>query len=119
MNHSINKELLEAIQDSCADYIGETYETLFMDRFNNSPYLIGYYQCEQWLKQHDVSPFEAIAYVIEKEQEQFGETYLKPEDINSEKVVNLLTYFAAEEILYDYLSEHNLDIDDTIEGDAE
>ena len=116
MNHSINKELLEAIQDSCADYIGATYEEMFQDRFNSDYYIIGYYQCEQWLKQHDVSTFEAIAYVIEKELEQFGESYLKAEDINSEKIVNLLAYFVAEEVLQEYLNENNLDINDTIEG---
>lgn len=66
--------------------------------FNEDYYIIGYYNADQWLKKHDISAWEAIDYVIEQEQYHFGESYIKPGDVNSERIVNLYVYFAGYEI---------------------
>lgn len=71
--------------------------------FNEDYYLIGYYNCDEWLKKHDVSSWDAISTVIEWERDTLGEVQLKPEDINAERVVNLLVYVLGEDVL-----DHNL-----------
>lgn len=75
--------------------------------FNEDYYIVGYYQADEWLKKHDVTPWEAIAYAVSKEYEHFGEYIIQPNEINSESVVNLIAYFAGyevdiEEMLEDY-----------------
>ena len=75
--------------------------------FNEDYYIIGYYQANEWLKQHNVDAFEAIGRVIEWEYEVLGETTLKAEDINSENIVNKYVYALGEELL----NEFDLDVD--------
>ena len=70
--------------------------------FNEDYYIIGYYQASEWLKLHNIDAFEAIAKVMEWEQEVFGEVMLKPTDINSESVVNHLVYILGEELLNEF-----------------
>lgn len=101
MNESILTELkshlIETVQnmaDDCTDF-----SELHHEAFNADYYIIGYYQANEWLKNHDIDAFEAISYVIEKENEHFGEINLKPSDINSERIVNLLVYFAGYEVM--------------------
>ena len=64
--------------------------------FNASYYTIGYYQANEWLKQHGVDGFEAIDYVIQYEKDNFGEVYTA---INPESVVNMYVYILGEELL--------------------
>jgi len=64
--------------------------------FNEDYYIIGYYQCNQWLKKHDIDAFEAIEEVINYSQENFGEMSTA---INSEAVVNMLAFIYGEELL--------------------
>ena len=67
--------------------------------FNQDYYIIGYYECDQWLKKHDVTPWEAIEYVVEKEMEHFGtNVHLMREGINSENTANNVVYFAGLEL---------------------
>ena len=73
--------------------------------FNQDYYIIGYYQADEWLKKHNVSPWEAIEYVTEQEQAHFGERIMQPDEINSESVVNTLVYFAGLEIDFKELLE--------------
>jgi hypothetical protein len=105
MNNSIRTELTQHLIDHLHDQQPETLDDLHRYAFNESPYIIGYYRAEEWLKDHDVSPFEAIAAVIDWEQSIFGEVNFKPEDINAEKIVNLYVYILGEELL----SEFDLD----------
>jgi len=65
--------------------------------FNEDYYLIGYWNCEQWLNKHDVSVFEAISTIQEYEQDNFGESYTKVD--NAESVVNMYVYIMGEELL--------------------
>ena len=101
---TIKKELLYNL----IEYVKQCDKTrtdwleLHQEVFNSDYYIIGYYAASEWLKSHDLDAFQAIAYVIEKELEQFGENNLKPIDINSEKIVNLLVYFVGYELLSEY-----------------
>ena len=44
--------------------------------------------------------------IMEFEENTFGESYIKPEDINPEKVVNLLAYYYGQELLEDIFNEY-------------
>ena len=59
--------------------------------FNENYYLIGYYQCEQWLKKHELSVFEAIRICKDYELEHCGECYTDYD--NAEILVNHLVYW--------------------------
>lgn len=99
MKNTIKKELKQHILDYISegiiteDNVDESHHYLF----NQDYYLIGYYNCEQWLKKHDISAFEAISICQQYEKDNFGEitnTY-----DNSESVVNMLVYIYGEELL--------------------
>lgn len=97
IKQELKQHLIETVlntDDDRTDYVDLHHEA-----FNEDYYIIGYYQAKEWLKAHDVDPFEAIAYVIEQENNHFGESNLKPKDINSEKIVNLLVYFAGNDVM--------------------
>lgn len=66
--------------------------------FNQDYYIAGYYECEQWLKTHNISVFEAIGYCQEYEQDNFGEQYKKYD--NAETTVNMLVYALGSEWLF-------------------
>ena len=106
MNDSIKQELLQHLIETVlnSDDDRTDFDDLHYEAFNEDYYIIGYYQASEWLKKHDIDPFQAIAYVIEEENNHFGEYNLKPEDINSERIVNLLVYFSG----YDVMPDCNL-----------
>lgn len=101
MNESIKAELKQHLIDTINDYQDDEtdFDELHHRAFNEDYYIIGYYQSSEWLKSHDVDAFQAIAYVIEQENMHFGESHLKPDDINSERIVNLLVYFAGFDVM--------------------
>jgi len=103
MNNTIKTELrynlIEYVKHCDEDRTD--FEDLHHEVFNEDYYIIGYYQANGWLKLHDVDAFKAIAYVIEQEYNHFGESSLEPQDINAERIVNLLVYFAAFDIMPD------------------
>ena len=66
--------------------------------FNEDYFLIGYYQCAEWLKDNDIGEFEAMGIVQEYENDNFGES-TKVYD-NAESVVNMLAYIKGEELIY-------------------
>lgn len=66
--------------------------------FNEDYYLIGYYQCSEWLKNHNIDVYEAIGICQEYERDTFGE--LTGSYDNSEKTVNMLVYIFGEELIY-------------------
>ncbi len=116
MNNSIRTELKEHLinvvnEQMDADASG--FEDLHYLAFNEDYYIIGYYQASEWLKGHEVSEFEAIADVIQWEDDVLGEVSLKAEDINSEKIVNLYVYIKGEELI----SELDIDLDDVTKED--
>ena len=64
--------------------------------FNEDYYIIGYYQAEQWLKEHNLSVFESINICREYEEEHFGESTTKFD--NAEKLVNHLAYWYGQDL---------------------
>ena len=107
MKDTIKQELLSHVIDTINDQELTEFDELNFHAFNEDHYIIGYYNAEQWLKHHEISPFEAIADVVEWQNAAFGEVTLEPEDINAEKIVNLYVYIKGEELL----SEYDLDQD--------
>lgn len=65
--------------------------------FNEDYYIIGYYNAEEWLKGHNISPFEAIETIRDYEMENFGEVSTKFD--NPESVVNMYIYILGEQII--------------------
>jgi len=63
---------------------------------NESYFIIGYYQAEQWLKKDSI--FNAIETIKEYEESNFGE--VSTDLSSSENVANMLAYILGEEILY-------------------
>lgn len=101
-NRKLKVELIQHVIDRINDCEIEEFEELQFTCFNEDYYIIGYYQAKEWLKKHEIDSFDAIAKVIEWELDCMGEVNLKPEDINSEKIVNLLVYVLGEELLSDF-----------------
>ena len=73
MKTSIKQEF----QDRAVDYVKDgiltedNREDWHYHLFNEDYYIIGYYNAEQWLKRHDVSPFEAIQVCQQYEKDNF------------------------------------------------
>jgi|TARA_R110000782_G_scaffold192435_1_gene282104 hypothetical protein len=104
MKNSIREELGCYIQERIGEMImykelPPDTSDLHFDLFNQDHYIIGYYQCEQWLKTHGLSAWEAMGICQEYEIEHFGEASDKYN--NSETVVNMLAYIYGEELLYE------------------
>lgn len=102
---NLRDELLHHVINTIKDQQLTNFDELHYHAFNEDYYIIGYYRADQWLKSHDISPWEAIEKVIEWEQGVIGEVCLKPEAINSEKIVNMYAFILGEELL----SEFDLD----------
>ena len=99
MNKSIELELKQHIIDLILDDVLhiDNQDDWHFHAFNEDYYLIGYYNCEQWLAKHDVSAFEAIETIREYEQDNFGEVLTKLDNVES--VVNMYVYILGEEVL--------------------
>ena len=96
MKTSIKQEF----QDRAIDYVKDGILTMDNQEdwhyhlFNEDYYIIGYYNAEQWLKEHGVSAFEAIQVCQDYERDNFGECRAYD---NAESVVNMYTYILGEE----------------------
>lgn len=95
---------LENIQE------GTDVNDLHHHLFNEDYFLIGYYQCEQWLKENDISAFDAIGEIEQYEIDNFGEVATKLD--NSESVVNMYAYIKGEELLQDVITQWNCRVDE-------
>tara|TARA_R100000951_G_scaffold71034_2_gene59918 strand:+ start:2640 stop:2993 length:354 start_codon:yes stop_codon:yes gene_type:complete len=71
--------------------------------FNEDYYLIGYYNCSEWLKKHDIDTYEAIAICQDYELEMFGEFQTRYD--NPETTVNMLVYIYGEELINEFEGE--------------
>jgi hypothetical protein len=99
MNNSIKAELKAHILSLINDDVltPDNQDEWHFHAFNEDYYLIGYYNCEQWLIKHDVHAFKAIHDIVEYEQDQFGEVHTKFD--NAESVVNMYVYIKGEELM--------------------
>ena len=98
MKNSVKLELTNHILDLINDGVitNENIDETHYHAFNEDYYLIGYYQCSEWLKKHNIDTFEAIEICQTYETEMFGESKIYD---NSEKSVNMLAYIFGEELL--------------------
>jgi len=98
MNYSVKEELIDYIKDLINDQVltEENRDEWHFHAFNEDYYIIGYYQCSQWLKKHGIGEFEAAGICQEYEIDNFGESKVYD---NSEITVNMLVYIYGEEIL--------------------
>ena len=97
------------IKDFCLDRLREIAEymdnqdfrdayvsDLHDDIFNTDYYIIGYYQCKQWMGD---SAFDMIGDVQEYEKDNFGEVHT---DLSSpESVVNMWVYIQGWECIHE------------------
>lgn len=99
MKNSVREELANHILDRINDGVitDDNRDDWHFHCFNEDYYLIGYYNCSEWLKTHNIDAFEAVGICQEYEKENFGEV-TKTYD-NSETVVNMLVYVWGEELL--------------------
>ena len=99
MKTSIKTELSNYILDSIKDGIicNSNRDDWHYLLFNLDYYIIGYYNASQWLKSHNIGEFEAVEIVRDYEIDHFGEFTT---EINSESIVNMLTYIYGEELIY-------------------
>lgn len=105
MRQSIKAELQQHVQDLIENeaLTHENVDDWHHIAFNQDYYIIGYRLAERWLHIHDVSAFEAIADIVQYEQDNFGEVNTKLD--NAESVVNMYTYILGEEIIQDAVNE--------------
>jgi hypothetical protein len=102
MKQSIKTELTEHLNDTI-EYLDsktlvESYlnDEIHYKAFNEDYYIIGYYNAEQWLIEHNLSVFEAISICNEFEIDNYGE--IQTTFDNAEKLVNNLVYWYGYEI---------------------
>jgi len=118
MNTSTKQELTSYIIDKLNDLKGSNIYgcDLHNEIFNTDYFIIGYYQCEQWLMANG-GVFNAIQEIKEYEEGNFGN--VMTDLSSSEKVCNMYVYILGEQILNnseilreywnDYLTDENID----------
>ncbi len=97
MKQSIRKELLTYIEDCSKDF----EQVSHFNMFNEDYYLIGYYNCTEWLKQHDIDVFEGVNICKDFERDNYGEVqtfWCQMDFDNYEKLVNNLVYWYGLEL---------------------
>ena len=99
MQTSVKTELTTYLLDLINDGVltDENRDDWHFHAFNEDYYLIGYYNCSEWLKKHNIDTFEAIGICQQYEIDNFGECH-KVYD-NAESTVNMLVYIYGEELL--------------------
>ena len=74
--------------------------------FNMDYYIIGYYEAEQWLKQHDISVFEGMDFCKEQEEMHFGEFMTNID--NAETLVNHIVYWVGYDLIDGICVHHKM-----------
>ena len=72
--------------------------------FNLDYYIIGYYECDQFMKSHNIGIFEVIEYCKNKEEEHYGESNTDFRD--SEVLVNHLVYWISMEVIDEVIEDY-------------
>ena len=114
MKTSIKTELSNHIIDFINDNVltDENQQDWHFHAFNEDHYLIGYYQCSEWLKEHNIDAFEAIEICQTYDEENFGEIMNKYD--NSEKTVNMLAYIYGEELFQELQADTIEELEESI-----
>lgn len=64
MNNSIRTELINHVITTIEEQELTSFDDLHFHAFNEDYYIIGYYQADQWLQQHEVSPWDANERIL-------------------------------------------------------
>ena len=94
----IENDIINHLLDQLDDQIDVHKDQLHHNTFNTDYFIIGYYQAEEWLKDNDLSTFDAIAYCNEQEEINFGE--IQSTFDNAERLVNDYAYWKGSELIY-------------------
>jgi len=98
MKESIKAELTQHLNEYMKENeLTPQSEDLHHKAFGEDYYLIGYYECSEWLKKHNLGEFEALEELYNLQELHYGEIQ-KLENINSETVVNQLVYLYSMEL---------------------
>tara|TARA_R100001460_G_scaffold30347_2_gene59914 strand:- start:748 stop:1101 length:354 start_codon:yes stop_codon:yes gene_type:complete len=99
--NSIQEELVQHIEDIYENnHLQEDEAELHHQLFNEDYYIIGYYNAEKWLKEHNVTIFEGIEYVQDYERHNFGECQ---NYTDAENLVNMIVYVIGWSALAEYI----------------
>lgn len=90
----LKSHLIDYINDE--QITGNNFKDTHNIAFNQDMYIIGCSKAEDWLKEHNISPFEAIEVCIDYERSEFGEVNKSYE--NAEVTVCMLAYVLGQEI---------------------
>ena len=93
----IGKDIINHLLDDLEYQIGEHKEDLHHNIFNTDYFITGYYQAEKWLKDNNLSVFDAITYCNEQEELNFGE--IQTTFDNAETLVNHYAYWKGYELI--------------------
>ena len=91
---AVKQQLIDALEDG--RLIGKPVNEIHNEVYNTDYFVIGYYQAEQYLIQHE-GVFNAIGEIKEYEENNFGEVIT--DSSCSEKVCNMLAYIEGENLL--------------------
>lgn len=100
----MKQSLKNEFKDRAIDYVKDGVLTLENQSewhfylFNEDYYIIGYYNAEQWLKEHNISISQAIQEVAKYEEDNYGQAKIY-DDI--EQIVNMYAYVLGEEWMYE------------------
>ena len=109
---TIRDELKDTVLTDLHNYEGTIIGELHHEFFNTDYYIIGRYQAEEWLKSHNLSPFEAIGIIKDYEQDNFGEVTTDISEV--ENVVNMLVYIIGEEVISNLFPYNEYDSNDEL-----
>ena len=82
------------IREELENYIAQCKEdglTMHHEMFNDSYYIVGYYEASEWLKEHGLGELEAVGICNDFERDHFGEIHTTFD--NPETLVNHLAYW--------------------------
>ena len=99
----LTEHFADFISEQDSEWIRDNWDDLHYHAFNADPYIIGIYQAAKWLGEE---AFNAIGFIKDYEQDNFGEVFT---DFSSpESVVNMYAYILGEQIVWDWQQEQEL-----------
>ena len=110
LTHTIDR--LREMRDYDADILDDRDSCdLHSVIFNESHYIVGYFQGKQWLGE---DTFEALGMIQEYEESNFGE--LTTDMSNSEQVAAMLAYILGEEAMEEAIETIESEREDVVEN---
>ena len=115
-SYEIKKEIANEMIDYIENYgIQDMYLCdIATELYNNDYYMIGIYQCKEWLKKY----FDDMLETIEYWEDETGEPF-KDSITEVEKIATLVAYTVADSVLYEVYYYTDLDSNDICEESDE